>query len=102
MVFHTYKRPMRVKPQHEANTSFLDLPDELILGILEHTDSISETLRLRQTSRILLPACNSIMRKQLKTLYIHPGKGSIKRAIEICESNCAFDIEEICFINKVH
>jgi hypothetical protein len=102
MVFHTYKRPMRVKPQHEANTSFLDLPDELILGILEHTDSISETLRLRQTSGILLPACNSIMRKELKTLYVHPGKGAIKRAIEICESDWASDIEEICFVNEVH
>jgi hypothetical protein len=102
MVFHTHKRRVRAKPQHEADTSLLDLPDELILAILEHTDSIIETLRLRQTSKILVPACNSTTRDRLKTLYIHPRQSSVERAIEICESDWASDIEEICFIDRLN
>jgi hypothetical protein len=43
MVFHTEsKRRSREKPQAESHTTFLDLPDELVLAILERTDSISE------------------------------------------------------------
>jgi hypothetical protein len=102
MVFHTdSKRRTREKPQTEANTTFLDLPDELILAILERTDGISEVLRLRQTSKVFVPACSSIVRNQLKTLYIHSRETSVKQAIELCKTDLASAIEEICFINKV-
>jgi len=104
MVFHTKsKRRDRAKPHTEAKTktTFLDLPDELVLNILERTDGISEVLRLRQASKAFVPACSSIIRKELKTLYIHPGKSSVKRAIAICESDLASRIEEICFVNKI-
>ncbi|KAM0703336.1 hypothetical protein Q7P35_009274 [Cladosporium inversicolor] len=78
MVFHIdSKRRAREKQQAEANTTFLDLPDELILGILECTDGISEVLRLRQTSKVFVSACNTIIRNDLNALYIHPGQSSI-------------------------
>ena len=86
MVFSVSKRRVRVKAQDEADTTFLDLPDELLLAILERTDSITEVLRLRQTSKVFVPACSSIVRNQLKTLYIHPRKTSVDRAIQIRES----------------
>lgn len=102
MVFHAEsKRRAREKPQAEANTTFLDLPDELILSILEGNDGISEVLRLRQTSKVFVPACSSMIRNQLKTLYIHPRKTSAEQAIELCKTDLASAIEEICFINKV-
>jgi hypothetical protein len=102
MVFHTEsKRRPRDKPQAEAYATFLDLPDELVLAILERTDSISEVLRLRQTSKVFVPACSSIIRNNLKTLYIHAGTGSVERAIALCKTDLASSIEEICFINKV-
>lgn len=102
MVFHVdTKRRARDKPQTEAYATFLDLPDELVLAILEHTDGISEVLRLRQTSKVLLPACNNTIRDNLKTLYIHPRLSSVKQAIDICKSGLASAIEEICFINKI-
>lgn len=102
MVFHVdSKRRAREKPQTEAHTTFLDLPDELVLAILEHTDSISEVLRLRQTSKVFVPACSSIIRKDLKTLYIHPRQSSVEQAIELCKTDLASAIEEICFINKI-
>lgn len=43
-----------------------------------------------------------MIRTRLKTLYVHPGPGSVKRAIKICHSDLGSDIEEICFVNKVH
>jgi len=102
MVFHAEsKRRTRDKPQTEASTTFLDLPDELILAVLERTDNISEVLRLRQTSKVFVPACSSIIRDQLKTLYIHPAASSVKRAIAVCKSDLASAIEEISIVNKV-
>jgi hypothetical protein len=102
MVFHTEsKRRSREKPQAESHTTFLDLPDELVLAILERTDSISEVLRFRQTSKVFVPACSSIIRNRLKTLYIHARTGSVERAIALCKTDLASAIEEICFINKV-
>jgi hypothetical protein len=102
MVFHVdSKRRAREKPQTEARTTFLDLPDELVLAILECTDSISEVLRLRQTSKVFVPACSSIIRTKRKTLYIHPRESSIEQAIELCKTDLASSIEEICFINKI-
>ncbi|GAB7323650.1 hypothetical protein MBLNU13_g07130t1 [Cladosporium sp. NU13] len=102
MVFHAEsKRRNREKPQTEAHTTFLDLPDELVLAILERTDGISEVLRLRQTSKVFVPACSSIIRKDLKTLYIHPRQISVEQGIELCKTDLASSIEEICFINKI-
>lgn len=48
-----------------------------------------------------MPACSSTVRARLKVLYIHPSPSSVRRAINICQSDLSSDIEEICLVNKV-
>jgi hypothetical protein len=102
MVFQNRKRRAPAKLQIPKTTSFKDLPDELLLDILNETASISEVLRLRQVSNHFLPACRTAIRDRLKTLYIHPSPRSVKRAKVICNSDISSDIEEVCFVNKIH
>lgn len=102
MVFHNSKRRVRTNAKKETKSPFTALPDELLLDILKHADSSSDILRLRETCKTFLPACNTTIRTRLKTLYIHPASGSVKRAIRICHSDLGSEIEEICFVNKVH
>jgi hypothetical protein len=101
MVFQNRKRRGPAKPQSDAKSAVLEFPDEIILAIVERAE-ISSLLKLRETSRLFVPACVSAMRARLKTLYIHPARSSIERAELICKSDLSSEIEEICFVNKIH
>lgn len=81
--------------------SITDLPDELLLAILERTPNISGVLRIRATCRAFVPACSTTVRDRLKVLYIHPSPTSVQRAIKICQSDLGSEIEEICLVDKV-
>jgi hypothetical protein len=101
MVFQNRKRRGVAKPQSDAKSAILEFPDEIILAIVERA-GVSEILRLRESGRMFAPACVSAMRTRLKTLYIHPARSSMKRAEEICKSDLSSEIEQVCFVNKIH
>lgn len=101
MVFQNRKRRNRTQPKQSTAKIITDLPDELLLAILERTPDISDVLRLRATSRALMPACSSTVRDRLKVLYIHPSPSSVRRAIRISQSDLGSDIEEISIVNRV-
>lgn len=101
MVFQNRKRRNRTQPKQSAAKIITDLPDELLLAILERTPDISDVLRLRATSRALVPACSSTVRDRLKVLYIHPSPSSVRRAISLSQSDLGSDIEEISIVNRV-
>ena len=102
MVFHASKRRVPATNKPIARSPISDFPDELLLNILEQTDSMNEVLRLRETCKRFLPACNTMIQSRLKTLYVRPAPSAVKRAIEISQSELGSEIEEICFVNKVH
>ena len=102
MVFHASKRRVPATTKPIAKSPISDFPDELLLNILEQTDSMNEVLRLRETCKRFLPACNTMIQSRLKTLYVRPAPSAVKRAIEISQSELGSEIEEICFVNKVH
>jgi hypothetical protein len=101
MVFQIRKRRGVAKSQYDARSAILEFPDEIILAIVERA-GVSEILRLRESGRLFAPACVSAMRTRLKTLYIHPARSSVERAQEICKSDLGSEIEEVCFVNKIH
>jgi len=100
MVFHSGKnRHGANAKQPDAEVTFTDIPDELLLYMLHQTD-ITAVLRLRATSRCFVPACTEVIRDKLKILYVHPSPSSVQRAIRICESDLSSDVEEICFVSQ--
>lgn len=102
MVFQSRKRRVPAKSQTVAKPTIKEFPEELLLAILERTTGISEVLKLRETSKFFGSACVSTIRTRLKTLYVHPAPSSVKRAKKICKSYLSSEIEEICFVNKIH
>lgn len=102
MVFHNSKRRVRATAIPEVKSPITEFPDELLLNIFERTDSMNEILRLRETCKRFLPACNTMVQARLKTLYVRPAPSAVKRAIGISHSEIGSEIEEICFVNKVH
>jgi hypothetical protein len=101
MVFQNRKRRGQAKLQSEVKSAVLEFPDEIILAIVECAP-VSTILKLRESGRAFAPACVSAMRTRLKTLYIHPARSSIERAEEICRSDLSSEIQEVCFVNKIH
>lgn len=100
MVFQNCKnrhRAKQEKPSTKAN--FNDLPDELILNVLEYVD-LTEVLRLRGASKSFFPACTEVIRHKGKLLYVHPSPSSVQRAIAICQSDLSSEVEEIAFVSK--
>ena len=102
MVFQHRKNRHGAKPKQLATstkTTLTDFPEELLLHMLHHT-TITEVLRLRETSKFFFPACTEIIRDKLKILYVHPSPSSVERAIGICKSDLSSEVEEICFVSK--
>jgi hypothetical protein len=102
MVFQHRKNRHGAKPKQPAartKTTLTDLPDELLLHMLHHA-TITEVLRLRETSKLFFPACTEVIRDKLKVLYVHPSPSSVQRAIGICKSDLSSEVEEICFLSK--
>jgi hypothetical protein len=103
MVFQTRKNRRGAKqkqPATSTKTTLTDFPDELLLHMLQYT-SITEVLRLRETSTFFVNTCTEIMRDKLKVLYVHPSPSSVQRAINLCKkSDLCSEVEEICFLSK--
>jgi hypothetical protein len=102
MVFQHRKNRHGAKPKQLATstkTTLTDFPEELLLHMLHHT-TITEVLRLRETSKFFFPACTEIIRDKLKILYVHSSPSSVERAIGICKSDLSSEVEEICFVSK--
>lgn len=85
------------KPLKQPTKSVKDLPDELLLKILEHA-TVTDVLRCREASKFFVPACTTTIRSRLKVLYVHPSYSSLQKTIDICHSDLGSDIEEICFV----
>lgn len=98
MVFQTRKNRHCARPSPGKST-LTGLPDELLLNILQYTD-VTGVLRLRETSKSVVPACTEAIRDKLKVLYVHPCPSSVQRAISICSSDLSSEVNEICFISK--
>jgi hypothetical protein len=96
---HSNNRRGAKAKQPGTKTTLTDLPEELLLHILPHTD-IKTVLRLRATSRFFVPTCTEAIRDKLKVLYVHPSPRSVLRALKIIESDLGSDVEEICFVSQ--
>lgn len=99
MASQTLKNRHCAKQRQSGTTTFVDLPDELLLNILQHTD-VTAVLRLRETSKSVVPACTEAIKDKLKILYVHPSPSSVQRAISICRSHLSSEVKEICFVSK--
>ena len=102
MVF--YVPPKRVQParQPDEKASMRDLPDELLLGILNNTVSIADIINVRATCSSVVPACNEVLTDRLKVLYIHPSRASLRAAVNICDHPIlSQEIRKVVLLGKV-
>ncbi|KAK5732341.1 hypothetical protein LTR17_010655 [Elasticomyces elasticus] len=102
MVARKIKAPPR-QPATPEKTNITDLPQEIILKVLEHLDlSILEVLRLRVSHRIFTPVCTTYLSERLTRLYIYPSKVSLQCVQSICAHPMfSKGIEEIVLLGKV-
>ncbi|KAK5696899.1 hypothetical protein LTR17_024187 [Elasticomyces elasticus] len=91
------------RPATPDKTNITDLPQEIILKVVEQLDlSILEVLRLRVSHRIFLPACTTYLSERLTRLYIYPSKVSLRCVQSICAHPMfSKGIEEIVLLGKV-
>lgn len=85
MVFR--ESPKRLSPKRQprkaADGKITDLPDELLLGILDHLEPL-DCLRFRATCRAFTPSGNTAITQRMRKLYVSPSRSSLLAAIEIC------------------
>ncbi|CZT16011.1 uncharacterized protein RCC_01851 [Ramularia collo-cygni] len=80
MVFYN---PPKRQPRKAADGKITDLPDELLLNVLNYLGP-NDTQKFRATCRAFAPIGSTAIAQRYKILYISPMRSSLLAAVEIC------------------